>query len=361
MDPIEARDLPAPRSLSPAFFRATNPHLGHADFEAKWATARKSPLRFFRSFPQAYWLLLERVPAAHVPGRIGICYGDAHLENFGLLRSVRGPLVFVANDLDDAGPGEVGLDALRWAVSLALAGEKRRQVQALIAEYAAVARGARAAALPSSLVPEAGDVAARRLGKLVRRERLVLGEQTELARVDRQERALVSAAFRTDRSLREHTLLDVAELARVGGGSGGLRRFWALTRRGTGRRAELDVLELKELTTPAVQWGHHRTPLGDRIAEVKAVLHAGTPVRDHASVMLGHAEFLVRSRLGRAAIDLTELTAEDRMTTLKAQAGLLGRDHRRAYRGIEAKALKGWLAESTETMSRYFEELHRQM
>lgn len=372
MDPIEPRDLPRPRDLGQAFFRATNPHISHADFEAKWKKAQKSPLRLLRSFPQAYWLLLERVPEAHVPGRRGICYGDAHLENFGFLRSVKGPMVFVANDLDDAGPGEVGLDALRWAVSLALSGMRARQLAPLLRHYAAAACDARAAGtpLPAELVPDVDEVIQKRLAKLVRvtagkGPALVRGEETGLSAVDASERALVTEAFEREADLSGLKLCDVAELDRDSGGSGGLRRFWALTRggpaspRSKSRASEgtLDVLELKELTTPAVQWGHHRTPLGDRIAEVKAVLHAGTPVREHFAVRLGHAEFLVRSRLARASLDLTELDSEQRTAAFLAQASLLGRHHRAAYRDIEPAALADWLATSARTVSEHFEAL----
>lgn len=356
MDPIEPGDLPDPRELTKTFFRATSPHIGHAAFERKWKRAVRSPLRLFRSFPPAYWLVLERVPAGHVPGRPGLCHGDPHLENFGLIRSAAGSWVFVANDLDDAGIGEVGLDAVRWAVSLLLAGEKWRRVERLLEGYVAVVGGAPAPTLPAELVPDVGAVVAGALEKLVAGHELVRGEGSELVAIDRRARALVERAFESG-PLGSLALLDVAERIRVEGGSGGLRRFWALVARGTGKKREIDVLELKELTRPAVEWGHHRTPLADRIAEVSEHLFAGVTMRDHFAVRLGHAEFLVRSRLGRASIDLDALDAPEREAVLAAQAGLLARDHRAAQRDVDTAALLDWLVTSTRTVAEFWEEV----
>ncbi|MCA3012274.1 MAG: DUF2252 family protein [Myxococcaceae bacterium] len=352
MHPIEARDLSAPRQLTRAFFRATNPHLDPARFEAKWAKAFESPLRFFRAFPQAWYLDLTQVPAAHMPGRTDWCFGDLHPENFGFL--VVGDQVHYAfNDLDDSGPAEVGLDALRYFTAHLLWTGDERATDALIDLYRDVMRTpARAPQLPAEFIPAAEAVRARQRGKFVAGGKLVRDDDTRLGAVATSDRELVTRALKAN----GFSVRDVAEREREHGGSGGLRRFWALVR----RDGVTDVLEVKELTRPATAWGHATSPIDDRIAKVRDAVWPGLGVSDHFTVALGTSEYVVRSRLSRATLRLEKLDEEALETVLEVQVGVMARHHRRAFRPIELQALDEWLQDSVRvTAARWLEVFER--
>jgi uncharacterized protein (DUF2252 family) len=352
MDPIEPKDLSPAKLLTKAFFRATNPHLDHARFEAKWEKAFESPLRFFRAFPQAWYLDLTQVPASHVPGRADWCFGDLHPENFGFL--VVGEKVHYAfNDLDDSGRAEVGLDALRWFTAYLLWREDERATDDFIDLYRDVMRKpALATGVPEGLVPGAEAVRGKQSKKFVSGKKLVRNDDTLLGAADAKERAIVTDAL----SAKGYSVLDVAEREREHGGSGGLRRFWALVR----KARALDVLEVKELTKPATAWGHANTPIEDRIAKVRDAVWPDLGVTDHFTVVLGTHEYVVRSRLNRANLKLDKLDEDELEAVLQAQVGVMAKHHRRAFRPAEFQALDDWLQDSVRvTAARWTEAFER--
>lgn len=354
MTPIDPAALAAPKRLTKAFFRATNPHLDHQRFERKWKRAFDSPLRFVRAFPQAWYLDLTQVPVEQVPGRTDLCFGDLHPENFGfLLSGARAHYVF--NDLDDSGPAEVGLDALRWFTTHALWSERLEETDALIDLYRDVmARPSLSERLPPALVPDPAKVREKHRKKLIAGRRLIRSEDT-----------LLSDASAADRRVVEHALeglgyqtLDVTEREREHGGSGGLRRFWALVESARGD----DVLEVKELTRPATAWGHANRPLDDRIAKVRDAVWKGLDVTDHQTVVLERREYVVRSRLSRASLKLDGLSRDELATVLRVQVGLIARHHRRSFAPTELQDLDDWLQASTRVMvdrwTELFDRLH---
>jgi hypothetical protein len=352
MDPIEAKALTPAKQLTRAFFRATNPHLDHARFEAKWAKAFESPLRFFRAFPQAWYLDLTQVPVSQVPGRTDWCFGDLHPENFGFL--VIGERThYVFNDLDDSGRAEVGLDALRWFTAYLVWTGDERATDDFIDLYRDVMRKpALASQVPEPLVPAAEAVRQKQLAKFVSGRKLLRTEDTLLGAADASERAIVTEALEA----RGYAVVDVAEREREHGGSGGLRRFWALV---TKARA-VDVLEVKELTKPATAWGHANTPIEDRIAKVRDAVWPGLGVTDHFTVVLGTHEYVVRSRLNRANLKLDKLEDDELELVLQAQVGVMAKHHRRAFRTSEFQALDDWLQDSVRvTAARWTEAFER--
>ncbi|MCU0696861.1 MAG: DUF2252 domain-containing protein [Myxococcaceae bacterium] len=352
MDPIEPKDLSPVKLLTKAFFRATNPHLDHSRFEAKWEKAFESPLRFFRAFPQAWYLDLTQVPVSHVPGRTDWCFGDLHPENFGFL--VVGDTVHYAfNDLDDSGRAEVGLDALRWFTAHLLWSQDVRATDAFIDLYRDVMRKpSLATGVPAALVPDAAAVRKKQLGKFVSGRKLVRNADTLLGAADANERAIVTEAL----SAHGYRVVDVAEREREHGGSGGLRRFWALVTKG----GATDVLEVKELTKPATAWGHANTPIEDRIAKVRDAVWPGLGLVDHFTVVLGTHEYVVRSRVSRANLKLDKLDDDELEAVLQAQVGVMAKHHRRAFRPAEFQALDDWLQDSVRvTAARWTEVFER--
>jgi hypothetical protein len=358
MDPIERRDLVPPRELTRAFFRATQPHLSHERFERKWQKGFESPLRFFRAFPQAYYLDLTQVPVEHVPGHEDLCFGDLHPENFGFL-VFGGVPHYVFNDLDDAGRAEVGLDALRWFVAHRLWDGDEKATFALIDHYRDVMRDPRiAVAIDPALAPDPVRLRSKQLAKLVDGRSLVRSARTLLADADAGERAIVEEAFRASAPLDGLRLLDVAERERDHGGSGGLRRFWALVE---DREGALDVLELKELAKPSTAWGHWHTMLEDRIAVVRDRVWRGLPVQDHFTVVLGRSEFLVRSRTTRASLDLEGLSGRARREVLKVQVGIMACHHRASFAPEEMQPLDDWLQESTRVVAERWLDVYERL
>jgi hypothetical protein len=352
MDPIEPGDLTSAKLLTKAFFRATNPHLDHLRFEAKWEKSFESPLRFFRAFPQAWYLDLTQVPVEHVPGRTDWCFGDLHPENFGFL--VIGPKVHYAfNDLDDSGRAEVSLDALRWFTAYLLWRDDEDSTDALIDLYRDVMRKpSLARQVPEDLIPKAAAVREKQVSKFVSGQRLVRNEDTLLGAVDTKDKAIVTEAL----SARGFTVVDVAEREREHGGSGGLRRFWALVQKGL----TVDVLEVKELTKPATSWGHAKTPIEDRIVKVRDAVWSGLGVTDHVTVLLGTHEYLVRSRLNRANLKLDKLDDDELDAVLEAQVGVMALHHKRSFKPSEFQALDDWLQDSVRvTAARWTEIFER--
>jgi hypothetical protein len=354
MRPLTPAQLPPPSRLTRRFFRGTSPHLDDARFAAKWATAFESPLRFFRAFPAAYYRDLAAVPATHLASRSLVGFGDAHPENFGFVVA-GGRTHFVFNDFDDSGFTDAGVDALRWFTAHRLWTRRPRETDALIARYVAVLRApGRVPAVPKALVPAPEKVLAKQAKKFIEGDRLVRSSKTKLSNSDRHERAVVT------RGLTEHgsRVLDVAERERDHGGSGGLRRYWALVQGSDGAR---DVLELKELSEPATASGPGHQPLHDRLVEVREALWAGVPAEDHFLLRLFDAPFLARSRLRRANLDLDELTPAQLERVLAAEVGLLARHHAEVYEKTEAATVGRWLRAGSRLLAARWAEAYARL
>jgi hypothetical protein len=342
MTPLEPRCLAPLSRRGRAFFRTASPHLDDARFAAKWATSFESPLRFFRAFPQAWYRDLAPVPRAHLTGRSGVCFGDAHPENFGFV-VVAGRTHFVFNDFDDSGVTDVGADALRYFVAHALMEDAVASTAELLRRYVAVLGGAKPPALPRAMVPAPAAVVAKQLGKLVAGEALVLSKKTKLSPVTPEERALVARGLER-LHLQVH---DVALRERDHGGSGGLRRYWALVESRGGRH---DVLEVKALTRPATAWGPAHHALKDRLGAIRAALWPGLAVEDHVGLRLGRTEYVVRSRVTRAGLDLEKLVPRQRRAALAAEVGILAAHHRTLLRPGEVLRFGAWLEASLPVM-----------
>src|SRR5262249_19759014 len=88
-------------------------------FDAKWKGSLVAPNIFMRSYPPAYHADLMQVGAKRLPGEEGICFGDAHPDNFGFI-AINGKTKFVFNDLDDSGICPIAVDAARYSAVLHL-------------------------------------------------------------------------------------------------------------------------------------------------------------------------------------------------------------------------------------------------
>ncbi|KYF81782.1 hypothetical protein BE11_27975 [Sorangium cellulosum] len=360
MRPIRESDLPPVKELTRAFFRAVNPHVEPVEFEEKWKTALRSPMRFMRSFPQAWHVDLLDVPRSKVPGGRCLCFGDAHPDNFGLITFTVGPR-YVFNDLDDAGPGLAALDALRYFTVLRLLLDDGKALGELMELYEDMLQGNEPLReLPEPLYPDVAARDARQLAKWTEGEAFRLGEPA--LKLSRAEADLGGKLLEALGRLGGRADVEVIELAhrdRDSGGSGGLERYLILARERGGER-RLRLLELKETTHAATSWNNFLHEDEDRLDRAKASIWRGLEVPFYVEVQVGRSVYLLRDRLGRASLDIDDLKKSDLRAVLEAQVSILARQHAEAFVGIDLRDLDDWLRESLQVMSkRWFKVYER--
>ncbi|HWA52947.1 MAG TPA: DUF2252 domain-containing protein [Solirubrobacterales bacterium] len=111
----------------------------------RYARMLGSPFTFYRGAAAVMAADLDGTPASGLT--VQLC-GDAHLSNFGAFAAPDRELVFDVNDFDETLPGPWEWDVKRLAASFSVAGrdrgfgagERRRIVAAMVAEYRATMR-----------------------------------------------------------------------------------------------------------------------------------------------------------------------------------------------------------------------------
>ncbi len=355
MKPLRTDDFRPLGELSQAFFRATNPHVDGPAFAKKWAKAMDSPLRFLRSFPQAWYVDLLDVPGAHLPGAQTICFGDPHVENFGIITFKEGPR-FVFNDLDDAGPGLAGVDALRYFTSLELAGFDDL-VEAMTGLYEGIITDRDSPReFPEALHP---DVAARdqkELTKWFRDGEFKYGDKKrDLERVPQDEAQALLAVLEREAAVDHLEVVSLARRNRAGGGSGGLARYLVQAR--DHDSGEVALLEFKEATHAATSWARSLHEEDHRLTTVQASLWPDLTPRCMREVIIGRTVYLLRHRLGRGKIKLDKLDEDEQRAVIAAQVSILACRHRAAFCESEASRLRKWLSASVEVMAKRYRRL----
>ncbi len=345
-----------PQPLSPGEFtgkldrasiRQMQPWIDDAGFDAKWVALLKTPIEFLGGTPSAFHADLATLDRARFPGGETLCHGDPKLDNFGWTR-VEGKGVFSDNDFDEAGYCPVAVDALRFLLATNLWFSSAALDDAVLESYlAAVSNPSQATAVDPSSEPLWDDLRTKVLKKTTSGGKLILGGNVQAPTPEEglAVRALLKADPRFDPNV-----LDVARDVHTTGGSAGLRRFWVL---GADAQDRQSLVELKELTTPATEFGpHSRTLQGDDRFDVLKRTWWGTPgPADHFQVQLLGAHFLVRSRLTRSSPNPDKLTTSQLEAMLRAEAGLLALRHREAWGAVDPAALKNWLQQSAVTVN----------
>lgn len=343
--PLTNAELPA--VLDQVFLRATNPTLASAEWAAKWQASLREPVLFFRAFPGGFHKDLKGVAANHQLGRQTLCLGDAHPGNFGFQR-LGGKTRYVYNDLDDAGYCPVAFDAARYFAALRLFFDDGDLNDAVLETYVdAVKDPSRAKTLDSDQEPDWGDVRQKGLADATQGTHFVF-EQDRLP-PSTQARKAVGVAIASVPWLQGWTLLDVAEIDRTSGGSGGLDRYWALLQKGSTRT----IVELKQTVQPGTEQGIHAKTLAGatRLAVLQQGLwnYAGKDALALVTV-LGKT-FLVRDRLVRKGLDVQDMKAKDRERVLKVQASVLADLHRSAWQGVQKDEIRAWVKASGKVVA----------
>jgi len=351
--PIERGDFTT--KLDRAFVRSTQTYLSSDAFAEKWDASRESAVLFMRSYPAAYHRDLTQLPSRRILGEEGICFGDAHPDNFGFIR-IGGQTKFVFNDLDDSGYCPIALDAARYFAVLRLYFADSSLTKEVLEQYVdAVKDLSRAKDIDDDLRPDWSQVASKALGENVASDKLVLGG--ELGLPSSSERSALLSLARTDARLATNTVLDVAAVDRVAGGSGGLRRFWLLV----SKAGTKTILELKEAAPPGVDFGRHTKTLdGDeRLDVLKHALWSTTAKDDYFYVELLGARFLVRNRLAKKSVKLGDLSSKDRTKVLLAQASVMARLHAPRWSHVKKDELRSWLDDSSKVLAERWERAAR--
>ncbi|WP_437751714.1 DUF2252 family protein [Sorangium sp. So ce1389] len=361
MQPIQESDLRPVKTLTKSFYRAVNPHIEPSEFEQKWRAAMESPLRFMRSFPQAWHVDLLDVPRSKVPGGRCLCFGDAHPENFGFITFAEGPR-YVFNDLDDAGPGLAALDALRYFTTLRLFLDGGKLMNGLMELYEDIIEGkAPPRELPAAMVPDIAAEDARELAKWTNGETFRFDEPgLRLSRAHEDTgQSLVEALTRLASSAHLQ-VLEIAHREREGGGSGGLDRYLVLAREEREDQSDSKhLLEFKETTHAATSWSNFLHEEEGRLDRAKASIWRGLTAPHHVEVQVGRNVYLLRDRLGRASFDLEDLGKRDLRTLLEVQVSTLARQHAGAFADLNIDKLDDWLNASLDVTARRWSKAYQ--
>jgi hypothetical protein len=347
--PLREAELGPP--LDRALLRETS-SLSSASFDRKMAASRGDIVLFVRSHPAAFHRDLARLAPSRIPGVEGLCLGDAHPDNFGFIR-LGDTTRFVYNDLDDSGFCPIGVDAARYFTILRLMFPDPDLLRDVLERYVDVVKDpSRAVPVPAELAPDWDKVRDKGLRRHTSGDRLILGnggDSDELTPASPAQRAAVLAALRAEPRLRSFEILDVAVLHRERGGSGGLRRYWLLARRG-GQRT---LLELKESAVPGVEAGRRSRVLGmeERLPLLTWAFWGAQPEDDYLYIQVEGTRFLVRDRLAKKSIDLDRLSPRERRALLLSQASLIARLHGPLWEGVKKDDLRAWLAGTSEVLA----------
>jgi hypothetical protein len=339
-------------------------------FDGDKLKAAENSYQFLRSFVDYYYLLVkanvQQLDELKAPMKAhGWCAGDAHPENFGAVLLDDKSSVFTVNDYDDAGPCPVVLDAFRLMVAAHIY-DSGIDTGKLLDEYADGLEG-KSRDVPGVLEDKLKDSEKKGTepkGKKIDGKKLVRDDQArEVAPGERRDideaLAPVKHAF-----AKGATLLDLFATEKVGGGSGGLRRYELLYDNG----GSLLHLELKTLATPSVKAvATSAVPSQKERIETSIGYDMGKHASDFYQVVkVGGKEMLLRPRFkGDLGVDLSKDSDVEKI--IRYEAWLLGtlhaksldhpKDYARDVRAIDEKKLEGYVDDFADQFKKKYKEL----
>jgi uncharacterized protein (DUF2252 family) len=345
-----------------SLFRKLSPTLTRGEFDSKFAVALEAPANLVRSYAGVFWRLARKAPPKRRLAKVGKVFGDAHRENFGFVKVGR-RTIYGMTDYDDSGVGFVDDDAAHYFAELRLAeGKKSDLVDKAISQYAAtVADPARAVDVDSDLAPDWDKTTKNDLARTVKGKRFRYGKNKSLRPARANERLEIERAMAANPKLAGLAVVDVAELIRTQGGSGGLARYWLLVEPSKG--GDPYTIELKEIATPGVAESGvpQESDPATRLAGLKRAFWGTAAASDWFPLDVGGTPFLVRNRHSVEKVDLGRLKRADYEKVILAQASYMARVHRPAWSGASAADIQKDVGERTRDFAKAYRKAHKKL
>jgi hypothetical protein len=370
--PIEPADLrQAIEQTTVKSLRKKDPDLTDKEFARKLKGALRSPMHLKQTFPGLLGTLLRSsVGTAALPGKLAPIGFDAHIENAGTVRigkDARGHARSIETqiDVDDSGIGPAGVDAISIGTSLKQAGFGKAVMKQAYAEFGRAATEGDGGPVQVA-GPKWGKIRRAWLAKNTRVDKRDGEQVLSFKKGDRARpkayAAIVAAAGRND-VLSGYRILDVVDHDESTGGSGGLAEFSLLARdQGTGR---VRVFRMKEQARPGVdELGVPQPSNAVRLRRIEQSLWRDSPegifffLPKVALPGERKVDFLVRDEL---AIEGDLASGKDKDETAVKVARLYGREHAGEFGRLSSAELASWMKQSTKTVVRGFEELHKKL
>lgn len=360
------------KATSIATIRRMEPTLSASQFHDKIKSALRSPMHLKQTFPGLLGTMVKPLlGTAAMPGKVVPIGFDDHIENTGVVRvgkddKGRRRSIETIIDLDDAGLGPAGLEALSIGTALEQAGYKRKVLTRAARTFAAAATGEEQVPL---------DVKGPRWGKL-RRDWMKAHTRLEdrggrqvlslkgTTRASAETYRAVERVAKHDGFLSHYEVLDIASHAKTDGGSGGLIEYELLAREHG--KDEPRVFLLKEQNEPgSAQLGLPQASDAGRLDQLEAGLWKDVP-KGVFFYMRGVSvpgrdrpiDLLARDKL--AIVGNVASGSNAKETALRV-ARLYGREHAGQFGGLGADELSHWMEHSTKAVSRGFETLRKQL
>lgn len=315
-------------------FRSTYSHLSDESYEQKLKGSLESPLLFFRSFVNTYYEEFKNQKQSTLKNT---CFGDAHPENFGFIlfdQQTR----FVFNDLDDSGECSIEFDLLRYFTALSLSFNEQALNDELLAHFIEVSQDhSKAQLIDSKLIADLEKKNKKILKEYISSDKFHAHEDVILLDPEAVEEKLL--ILKKESLFKKIIPLDMVQVKRETGGSGGLERFWLLVK---GTDAKLDILELKEIARSGLSFLQTQSyrSIDDRFDNTKSELWGASPLFYHPITFNG-ADYLVRSRT-KDDVKLEKLQGADLHNYLKSQVSMLALHHSRVET-LDPQKMGRWL------------------
>ncbi len=350
---LASQNLQTTEKLTKFFYRQTELDISDADFDLKWNMALEAgALKFLRSFVASYYKDLKIVSGA---GPVGVCFGDAHIENFGFVVFADGPH-FVYNDFDDSGYCPVGLDILRYLTSINLyEKESPDSFEKIAQEYVNVLSGKNAPQeLNSSFVFNPEKIREKKVFKFIENERFI--DSPEFSKVPENLKLEIAKALKNNPDMQKVDMKDVVATKKEAGGSAGLEKYLIYVSDASGTKRE--IFECKPLIEPGTAAGEWKTLPNNRIVFLQNEIWKNLKPIDYFEVKINDLNYVIRSRT-TGSIDLNSLNSEERMDLYKSQVGIIATLHKKTWQSSDT--LEKWLIQNTQFMAERYHDIIKQV
>lgn len=316
------------------------------EFEEKFEQAvNDSALTLFRSFVTTYYADLNHLNDL---GPLGICFGDLHPENFGFLEYQDG-IQFLYNDFDDTGYCPIALDALRYFVALRLSKDQKDKIRVddLILEYVkALTEHLPLLALSTHQIQDPQKHLEKELKKYTEGHHF-------LARKD-LEKISDSEKKRIQQTVQSHfpsiQVFDVVSYTKESGGSGGLKRYWLLTK----HAGKKDILELKPFIEPATNqgnWGEEPSP---RLEWAMHEIWQEHVPLFYSTVLFENTSYLFRSRSFKN-LKIEKESESQKLFWYRHEIRQIASHHAPYWSAKDLEGLSTWLSTGSKVIAHRFE------